>query len=142
MFCCLTASTARALLCMEFRIQMMVEAAVACPEPEHVFSIPDFPHRLHHTRALKGNCDGRPRHEQWVSAQVLHPHLTGCVNSMPGRLANVTHCSRQRRCWLDPTAYDNGASGAGIMEADDRQVTTVFTVQPSFHHRHSTNRVS
>ena len=32
--------------------------------------------------------------------------------------------------------------GAGIMEADDRQVTTVFIVQPSFHHRHSTNRVS
>ena len=28
--------------------------------------------------------------------------------------------------------------GAGIMEAEDRQVTTVFTVQPSFHHRHST----
>ena len=35
-----------------------------------------------------------------------------------------------------------GLPGAGIMEADDRQVTTVFTVQPSFHHRHSTNRVS
>ena len=32
--------------------------------------------------------------------------------------------------------------GAGIMEADDHQVTTVFTVQPSFHHRHSTNPVS
>ena len=32
--------------------------------------------------------------------------------------------------------------GAGIMEAVDRQVTTVFTVQPSFHHRHSTNRES
>ena len=32
--------------------------------------------------------------------------------------------------------------GAGIMEADDRQVTTVFTVQQSVHHRHSTNRVS
>ena len=28
------------------------------------------------------------------------------------------------------------------MEDDDRQVTTVFTVQPSFHHRHSTNPVS
>ena len=28
------------------------------------------------------------------------------------------------------------------MEVDDRQVTTVFTVQPSFHHRHSTNPVS
>ena len=32
--------------------------------------------------------------------------------------------------------------GAGIMEADDRPVTTVFTVKPSFHHRHSTNWVS
>ena len=35
-----------------------------------------------------------------------------------------------------------GTSWAGIMEADDSKVTTVFTVQPSFHHRHSTNRVS
>ena len=32
--------------------------------------------------------------------------------------------------------------GAGIMEADDRQVTTVFTVQSSFHRRHTTHRVS
>ena len=35
---CLTASTARALLCMadvEFRIQVMAEVVVACPEPEH-----------------------------------------------------------------------------------------------------------
>ena len=32
--------------------------------------------------------------------------------------------------------------GAGIMEAADRQVTTVFTVQPSFHNRHSTSRTS
>ena len=32
--------------------------------------------------------------------------------------------------------------GTGIMEADDRHVTTVFTVQPTFQHRHSTNRVS
>ena len=31
---------------------------------------------------------------------------------------------------------------AGIMEADDREVITVFTVQPSFHHRHPTNPVS
>ena len=38
MFCCLTASTAKALLCManaEFGIQVIVEAVVACPEPEH-----------------------------------------------------------------------------------------------------------
>ena len=31
-------------------------------------------------------------------------------------------------------------AGTGIMEADDHQVTTVFTIQPSFHHRHSTNQ--
>ena len=40
MFCCLTASTTRALLCMndgEFGIQVTVEAAVACPEPEHCY---------------------------------------------------------------------------------------------------------
>ena len=38
MFCCLTASTARALLCMadaEFEIQVIVEAVVPCPKPEH-----------------------------------------------------------------------------------------------------------
>ena len=38
MFCCLTASTARALLCIanvEFVIQVIVEAVVACPESEH-----------------------------------------------------------------------------------------------------------
>ena len=32
--------------------------------------------------------------------------------------------------------------GTGIMEADDRQVTTAFTVQLSFRHRCSTNPVS
>ena len=32
--------------------------------------------------------------------------------------------------------------GAGITDADDRQATTVFTVQPSFHHRRSINRIS
>ena len=37
-------------------------------------------------------------------------------------------------------ALHEGGLGAGIMEADDCQVTTVFTVQPSFYHRHSTNR--
>ena len=33
-------------------------------------------------------------------------------------------------------------SGAGNMEANNCQVPTVFTVWPSFHHRHSTNQVS
>ena len=44
-----------------------------------------------------------------------------------------------------PTLASRCATGrpwAGIMEADDRQVTTVFTVQPSFHHRHTGNLVS
>ena len=41
-----------------------------------------------------------------------------------------------------PPHSDHWWPGAGIMEADDRQVTTVITVQPSFHHRHSTNWVS
>ena len=38
MFCCLTASTARVLVCVadtEFGIQVIVEAVVACPEPKH-----------------------------------------------------------------------------------------------------------
>ena len=43
MFCCLTASTASTLLCMvnaEFGIQVIVEAVVACPEPEHRYFFP------------------------------------------------------------------------------------------------------
>ena len=43
MFCCLTASTARALLCMAdagFGTQVIVEAVVACPEPEHCHLFP------------------------------------------------------------------------------------------------------
>ena len=43
MFCCLTASTARTLLCMAnagFGIQVIVEAVVACPEPEHCCLFP------------------------------------------------------------------------------------------------------
>ena len=34
------------------------------------------------------------------------------------------------------------AAGACIMEVDDRQVTKVITVQPSFHHWYSLNCVS
>ena len=43
MFCCLTVSTTRALLCMadaEFGIQVIVEAVAACPEPEHCHMFP------------------------------------------------------------------------------------------------------
>ena len=67
-----------------------------------------------------------------------------------GRYLTYTFC-----CWevkqAQPTFLSSkrilgvsrqSSPGAGIMEADDSQVMTVFTVQPSFHHRHSTNRVS
>ena len=43
MFCCLTASTARALLNVtnaEFKIHVMVEAVVTCPEPETLSLVP------------------------------------------------------------------------------------------------------
>ena len=43
MFCCLTASTAKALLRManaEFGIWVIVEAAVACSEPGHCHLFP------------------------------------------------------------------------------------------------------
>ena len=43
MFCCLTAITARALLCMadaEFGIQVIAEAVVACPKSEHCHLFP------------------------------------------------------------------------------------------------------
>ena len=47
---------------------------------------------------------------------------------------------------ISPMASWPGVSvlwpGASIMGADDCQVTTVFTVQPSFHHWHSTNQAS
>ena len=42
-FYCLTASTARELLCMaktEFRVQVAAEAVVACPGPEHLLLAP------------------------------------------------------------------------------------------------------
>ena len=51
----------------------------------------------------------------------------------------LTSVKRHKLKWY---GHVTRSSGAGIMEADDLQVTTVFTVQPSFLHRHSTNRVS
>ena len=64
-----------------------------------------------------------------------------CTN--PPGMASARHWS-----FLSSTTPTSSKSttyvrpGAGIIEADDRHVTTVFTVQSSFHHRHSKNRVS
>ena len=55
-----------------------------------------------------------------TKGQLSFIHITAKHPHMQGRPAKVTM-----------------APGAGIMKADDRPVTTVFTVQPSFHHRHS-----
>ena len=49
MFCCLTASTAKALLCIadvDFGIQVIVEAVVACSEPEHCHLFPSGQRRV------------------------------------------------------------------------------------------------
>ena len=75
-------------------------------------------------------------------AKVVQTATVGGCSRSSGRKSNSNSCR--------DGAGGGGAGailavlvpGAGIMEADDRQVTTVFTVQPSFHHRHSTNRVS
>ena len=99
MSCCRTASTTRALLCRasaELGAQVVVEAVVACPEPEH-----------------------------------YHLHQASSTTTPLSTLLPIT-----------PERYTLGTTGAGIMEADDRQVTIVFIVQPSsFHHWHSTNQV-
>ena len=54
-------------------------------------------------------------------------------------MKDETLCGRRdiRKIWDSITEKTKLVlvSGAGIMEADDRQVKTVFTVQPSFHHR-------
>ena len=57
------------------------------------------------------------------------------IDLLVGALIHVSKI--QNDAWL----LLSGAR-ASIMEANNRQVTTVFTVQLSFHHRHSTNRVS
>ena len=54
--------------------------------------------------------------------------------------ADTVHSSSDNKLPVPPF-LPTVPPGAGIMEADDRQVTTVFTVQPSFHHWHSSNRV-
>ena len=52
-------------------------------------------------------------------------------------------CSKRSAVSLSCRAFRGSEeTGAGIMEVGDRQVTKVFTVQPSFHHLHSTNRMS
>ena len=53
MFCCLTASTAGALLCVanvEFGIQVIAEAVVTCPEED----------KLHSTLGVKGMQNEKP----------------------------------------------------------------------------------
>ena len=63
------------------------------------------------------------------SVPEIHAHVAGTFSNQPTNKLCRGHLK-------------SGRPGAGIMEADDRQVTTVLTVQPSFRHRHSTNRVS
>ena len=64
-------------------------------------------------------------------------HVSSSVCSLTAYLGPVSWRSCQQQC-----VFPYCLPGAAIMETDDRQLTTVFTVQPSCHHRHSTNPVS
>ena len=65
------------------------------------------------------------------SVPEIHSHVAGTLsNNQP---------TYKPQCAARHLAQGPGTS---IMETNDRQVTTVFTVQPSFHHRHSTNWLS
>ena len=64
MFCCLTACTARALLRMangEFRIQVITDAVVACPEPEqcHLFPSEENDMRVNFQRENSKHAQAR-----------------------------------------------------------------------------------
>ena len=92
------------------------------------------------------SLSGRRRQHAFSRAGSTHFHVqavrifTSCLSLQRlnclflGCLTSQQHLQRNVYLAIGP--------GAGITEADDRQVTTVFTVQPSFHHRHLTNRVS
>ena len=61
---------------------------------------------------------------------------------MPLALSHVCVCVARDGSASYLTHSPVGTPGAGIMEADDRHVRTVFTVQPLFQNRHPTNPVS
>ena len=99
-------------------------------------------------------CPSRVRE---VAVQPTHaPDSTTDSLAVTASLAQWLRCpSRVREVAVQPTHAPDSTTDSlavtaslaqwpesGIMEADHRQVTTDFTVQPSFHHRHSTNRVS
>ena len=68
----------------------------------------------------------------WVHLNTGHGWFAMFVSSPPVLERTVHPCKK----WFGGV---RSISGTGIMEADDRQVTTVFTVQPSFHHLLSTH---
>ena len=100
-------------------------------------------------QSLTQQTQGPPLHLcAVISTAGTGRHNYTCAQSLPQLYkSNNRPVSSQPgppRCWPSGqvSGLESGRPGAGIMEADDRQVTTVLTVQPSFHHRHSTNRVA
>ena len=89
------------------------------------------------TGPASSSADPIPLGRLWYDWTWRNTH-GGKRDSSPGLLL-LTGTSNH---YGDQAVVNKERPGAGIMEADDHQVTTVFTVQPSFHHRHSTNRVS
>ena len=86
---------------------------------------------------LHGSCGPRPK---FVLSGMVYDMKTAPL-PFKGKAACCYTCSLCRSIQLS-FPRTPAWPGVGIMEADDRQVTTVFTVQPSFHHRHSINRLS
>ena len=85
-----------------------------------------------------GEAKGAPRNS--LKQQVITPSTPTSQSEvfLPGMLKRREEETALQKGY--PLCCLRGPRpGAGIMEVDDRQVTTV---QPSFHHRHSTNRVS
>ena len=74
-----------------------------------------------------------------VPIQCRHHDCRTSTTALP-----TTWCSEAGQGARTNTTEGQALSqpAASIMEAEDHQVTTVFTVQPSFHHRYSTNWIS
>ena len=99
--------------------------------------------RQNHGRRQDGENRSRKHQTNFHTAHRLVGRVGKAPASSAAGLCSIPDCAADFFPGrVIPSDLKTGTPGAGIMEADDRQVTTVFTVQPSFHHRHSTNRVS
>ena len=90
-------------------------------------------------KACGVSCDKIRRH--CTSIQQNSVDIPWSIdNCLGGLVVRRPPWGWQNSDWT-PLSLGGPFPGTGIMAADDCQVTTVFTVQQSFHHWHSTNWV-